>query len=50
MCPAFSGMPSGMNSSDGVSRTPSFLPTSLRSIPVAAFSARAESARSWSLP
>jgi hypothetical protein len=50
MCPAFSGSASGMNSSDGVSRTPSCLPTSLRSMPVAAFSAAAVSSRAWSSP
>ena len=39
-----------MNSSDGVSRVVMFLPTSVRSIPVADFSAAAVSARSSSVP
>lgn len=50
MWPAFSGIASAMNSSVGVSRTPSLRPTSERSIPVAAFSASAVSARSFSSP
>ena len=39
-----------MNSSVGVSRAVMFLPTSVRNMPVAAFSAAAESARSSSEP
>ena len=50
MWSAFSGIASGMNSSDGVSRTLRCLPTSVRSIPVADFSASADAARSSASP
>ena len=50
MCSAFSGIASWMNSSDGVSRAVMLRPTSVRSIPVADFSASAESRRSSSVP